>query len=198
MEHSTGMPKSVADKLSAVIAQVAECGNADVLRLTVLKKWFERPGRLTAFALWAASRAAERGGELGESTSDLFREAQALLRHPGAGGGIDPTAAERLYHRLRSFQNTYRKAKWGSVRIVNDANLLLIEDALAICLWHADAPSLGYKLAVAYSEHYDPRFGTGLNGPSRDRLQELVEFIRRREALEAQAAGSAHTVNSVC
>ena len=49
-----GMPTSTADKLTAVIAQVAAQGNADVLRLTVLKNWFERPGRLQAFALWVA------------------------------------------------------------------------------------------------------------------------------------------------
>ncbi|MEE4144747.1 MAG: hypothetical protein V2I26_08110 [Halieaceae bacterium] len=45
------MPPSVIDKLSAVITEIEERGNADRLRLTVLKKWFERPGRLTSFAL---------------------------------------------------------------------------------------------------------------------------------------------------
>ena len=81
--------------------------------------------------------------------------------------------------------------------MVKNANLLLIEEALAICLWHANAPSLGYKLAVAYAAHYDPRYGNGLNGPSRDRLQELVDFIKHREALEAAAAEDAHPVNKV-
>lgn len=197
MDRSTGMPKSVADKLYSVINQIDECGNADVLRLTVLKKWFERPGRLPAFALWVSSRVLEQGCSPGESAADLFAEAQALLRHRGSGGGLDRDAAERLHHRLRSYQRTYQKLKWGAARVVKNANLLLIEDALAICLWHTNAPSLGYKLAVDYSAHYDPRYGTGLNGPSRDRLQELVDFIRHREALEAAAAEDVHPVNKV-
>jgi hypothetical protein len=121
------MPASTTDKLTAVIVQIAAQGNAEVLRLTVPKKWFERPGRLPAFALWVASRAVEQG------------------RYS----------------------------------------------------WHADSPSLGYKLAVDYSAHYDPRYGTGLNGPSRDRLQELVDFIRHREALEAAAAEDVHPVKKV-
>lgn len=191
------MPTSTTDKLTAVIAQIAAQGNAELLRLTVLKKWFERPGRLPAFALWVASRAVEQGRYSGDWASDLFAETQTLLRHWGSGGGLDRDAAERLHHQLRSYQSNYQKLKWGAARVVKDANLLLIEDALAICLWHANAPSLGYKLAVDYSAHYDPRYGTGLNGPSRERLQELVDFIRHREALEAAAAEDVHPVKKV-
>ena len=191
------MPTSTADKLTAIVTQIAAQGNADVLRLTVLKKWFERPGRLPAFALWVASRAVEQGRYSEESVSVLFGEARALLEHRGPRGRLDRDAAERLYQRVRSFQSTYQRGKWGPVRIVKNANLLLIEEALALYLWHVNSPSVGYKLAVAYAAHYDPRYGTGLNGPSRDRLQELVDFIRHREALEAAAAEDVHPVNKV-
>ncbi len=191
------MPTSTADKLTAIVTQVAAQGNADVLRLTVLKKWFERPGRLPAFALWVASRAVEQGRYSEESVSVLFGEARALLEHRGPRGRLDRDAAERLYQRVRSFQSTYQRGKWGPVRIVKNANLLLIEEALALYLWHVNSPSVGYKLAVAYAAHYDPRYGTGLNGPSRDRLQELVDFIRHCEALEAAAAEDVHPVNKV-
>ena len=184
------MPTSTSDKLTAVIAQIAAQGNAEVLRLTVLKKWFERPGRLPAFALWVASRAVEQGRDANESASDLFVEAQALLRDQGPGGALDQSAAERLHRRLRSYQSSYLKLKWGAVRVVKDANLMLIEDALALYMWHPNAPTLGYRLAVDFAVHYDPHFGRGLNGPSRDRLQELVAFIGHREALEAHAAGT--------
>ena len=43
--------------------------------------------------------------------------------------------------------------KWGAARVVKDANLLLIEEALALYLWHVNSPSVGYKLAVAYAAH---------------------------------------------
>ena len=36
--------------------------------------------------------------------------------------------------------------------------------------------------------HYDPRYGTSLNGASRVRLEEIVDFIQHREAQEADSA----------
>jgi hypothetical protein len=144
-----------------------------------------------------ASRAVEQGRYSEESVSVLFGEARALLEYRGPRGRLDRDAAERLYQRVRSFQSIYQRGKWGPVRIVKDANLLLIEEALALYLWHVNSPSVGYKLAVAYAAHYDPRYGTGLNGPSRDRLQELVDFIRHCEVLEAAAAEDVHPVNKV-
>jgi hypothetical protein len=90
----------------------------------------------------------------------------------------------RLHDRLHTYQSTHRRLQWGTVRVITDPNLLLIEEALAVYLWYATTPSLGYKLAAAYCEHYDPRYGPGLNGPSRDRLQELIAFVRAREAQE--------------
>jgi hypothetical protein len=127
-DRAISMPTSIAEKLTAVIAQIAAQGNAELLRLTVRKKWFERPGRIPAFALWVASRAVERGRDSGEDlVSELFREAQALLEHRGPRGRLDGDVAERLYQRLRSFQSTYQRGKWEPLRIVKDANFLWIE-----------------------------------------------------------------------
>jgi hypothetical protein len=181
------MPASVADKLAAVIGQIDETGNADLLRLTVLKKWFERPGRLTAFAIWTAFHAASRGGKATGPARDLIQEAQELLSARGERSELDAVAAERLHRRLRAFQNTRQRLKWGSVRIVKVSDLLLVEKALAAYLWHPHPPSQGYRLAVAYCEHYHPRYGTSLNGPSRVRLEEIVDFIQYREAQEADS-----------
>ncbi|WPL11918.1 hypothetical protein [Thiorhodovibrio litoralis] len=42
------MPKTIHDKLAAIIAGIEQTGSAETTRLTVLKKWFEHEGRLTA------------------------------------------------------------------------------------------------------------------------------------------------------
>jgi hypothetical protein len=181
------MPASVLEKLNVIIGQIHRAGNADLMRLTVLKRWFERPGRLAAFALWIASRGASRGGGASGRARDLFREANALLSGQRAGSELSPAALADLHRRLRAFQNTYRRLKWGPVRIVEESDRLLVEEGLAVYLWHPDSPSLGYKLAAAYCEHYDARYGNGLNGPSCDRLAEIVDFIRCREAQEAES-----------
>ena len=152
-------------------------------RLTVLKKWFERPERLTAFALWVAAQAASRKSKTGGGAAGLFKEARALLSrldkfHPK----LDRKAAESLHDHLREFQNEHKRLKWVSVRIVNDWNLMLVEEALAICLWYSNSPAHGYKLAADYCQNYDPQYGDSLNGPSRTKLLEMVRFMSTIEA----------------
>lgn len=179
------MRTSVPENLRKVVDEIDAQGQASLARLTVLKKWFVRPKRLSAFALWVAARAVSRKGKTGRVAAALFLEARALV------SGLDKTtpklnrrAAQRLHDRLRNFQNEYKSQQWGPVRIVRNWNLLLVEEALGICLWNADSPSLGYKLAADYCRHYDSRYGTSLNGPSRAKIKKIVRFMFAVEALE--------------
>ena len=179
------MRTSVPEQLLKVVDEINTHGHASLTRLTVLKKWFERPKRLYAFALWTAARAVSRKSKTGGAAAVLFLEARALL------AGLDKTtpklnrqAAQRLHDRLQDFHNEYTNQQWGLVRIVHNWNLLLVEEALGICLWHADSPSHGYKLAADYCRHYDSRYGTSLNGPSQAKIKEIVRFMFAVEALE--------------
>lgn len=86
--------------------------------------------------------------------------------------------------RLRDFQNEYQKQRWEQVRIVHNWNLMLVEHALAIYLWHTNSPADGYKLAAHYCQNYDAQYGSGLNGPSRTKIEEIVRFMFTIEALE--------------
>jgi hypothetical protein len=153
--------------------------------LTVLKKWFARPERLSTFALWVAARAVSRKGKTSGAAAALFLEARTLL------AGLDKRkpklkrqTAQRLHDRLRDFQHEYTNQQWGLVRIVHNWNLLLVEEALSVYLWHGQSPSHGYKLAADYCRHYDPRYGESLNGPSRTKIAEIVRFMFTVEALE--------------
>jgi hypothetical protein len=179
------MRTSVPEKITKIIDEIDAKGNANLTRLTVLKKWFERPGRLPAFGLWMAAHAASCKGETTGAAGELFDEARALLTDRKIGAsGPDHAAAENLYKRLRDCQNEYQNQEWGPVRIVRHWNLMLVEEGLDIYLWHHDSPSHGYKLAVAYCQHYDPRYGNGLNGPSRTKLEEIARFMFNLEAAE--------------
>lgn len=191
------MRTKIPEKLIKIIDDIDAEGNASLTRLTVLKKWFEAPGRknsnrLRAFAVWVARRALSRKGKTAGVAGELFSEARALL---DGLGQVYPTlqakAAADLHQRLREFQNEFNFQQWGAVRIINNWNLLLVEQALAIWLWHHDSPSHGYKLAADYCQHYDSRYGNGLNGPSRTKLEEMVRFMFRIEALEDQGYGLA-------
>jgi hypothetical protein len=80
--------------------------------------------------------------------------------------------------------DTYQRQKWGSVRVIKDRNLLLMEEGIGRYLVDPPSPSQGYRLAVTYCQNYDPRYGQDLNGPSRVRLEEICSFIRDHVAQE--------------
>ena len=163
------MRTNIPEKLLKIVEEIDETGSASLTRLTVLKKWLERPERLSAFAIWVAARAVSRKGLAG---LDKIRPE------------LDRPAAQAMHDRLRDFQNEFQNQQWGPVRIVHNWNLMLVEHGLAIYLWHLDFPTHGYKLAADYCQHYDPRYGNGLNGPSRTKIEEIVRFMFTIEALE--------------
>ncbi len=67
------------EKILKIIEDIETQGNASMTRLTVLKKWFEASGRLAAFGLWLARRAAGRKGKTKGAASALLDETRALL-----------------------------------------------------------------------------------------------------------------------
>ena len=179
------MRTNIPEKLLKIVDDIHERGDVNLTRLTVLKKWFGRPQRLSKFALWVASRAVSRKGKTNTATAELFRDARALLADLNSPAPkADREVVRRLHARLRDFQNEYDRQRWGPVRIIHNWNLMLIEQALEIWLRYSDRPEVGYKLAADYCQNYDPRYGNGLNGPSRTKIEEIVRFMFTVEALE--------------
>lgn len=181
------MRTSIPEKLLKIADDISEHGNVNLTRLVVLKKWFAKPERLSAFAIWIAARATSRKGKTSGAAAELFRGAKALLAGVGADKcrpQLDRQKAQALHDRLRDFQNEYQKQRWGAVRIVHNWNLMLVEHALSIHLWHKNSPADGYKLAADYCQNYDPKHGNGLNGPSRTKIEEMVRFMFSIEASE--------------
>ena len=134
------MRTNIPEKLLKIVEEIDERGSASLTRLTVLKKWFGRPERLSAFAIWFATRAVSRKGKTTDTAAELFREARTLLK------GLDRLrpkmnrqAAEVLHDRLRDFQNEYQNQRWGPVRIVHNWNLMLVEHGLATSWWRTIA-----------------------------------------------------------
>jgi hypothetical protein len=175
------MRTNIPEKLLNIADEIDEHGSASLTRLTVLKKWFEKPERLSAFAVWVATRAISRKGKTGGTAAELSHQAKAVLAGTDkCRPKLNRQAAESLHHRLRSFQDEYRQQRWGPVRIIRNWNLMLVEHGLAIHLWHTD-------WAADYCENYDSRYGNGLNGPSRARIEEIGRFVFTVEALEEGA-----------
>jgi hypothetical protein len=179
------MTTNVPEKLLKVADDIATQGQASLTRLTVLKKWFERPGRLPAFALWLAARAIFGQRQARGKAAEFYQASRSLLAGADQPGFIlDQAAARSLHDQLRDFQSEYQHQQWGPVRIVHHWDLMLVEQGLAICLWHSASPAHGYKLAADYCQHYDSRYGNGLNGPSQKKIEEIARFLRAVETLK--------------
>ena len=76
------MRTKVPLKLQKIIEEIYQRGQTGMTRLTVLKKWFERPERLRSFGIWMAIRAVELGAEADGNDDDeraLFDVVKTLL-----------------------------------------------------------------------------------------------------------------------
>jgi hypothetical protein len=182
------MRTDVPDKILKIGADIDAQGNVPLTRLTVLKKWFEHPGRLSAFGLWIARRAAGRKGKTAGVYGALLNETRKLLgtasTHDSLFQRIEPKAVRDLHERARLAQNEFQNQQWGPVRIISCWPLLLVEKGLALHSGLDCHPGDGYKLAADWVQNYDPQYGNGLNGPSQGKLNELLRFMFSVEALE--------------
>jgi hypothetical protein len=179
------MRTQVPEKLLVLANEVAESGYANITRLTVLKKWFQRSDRLVAFTFWTVNRAISRKGKTIGEAAKLFQESRALVK--GADKlrpVLDGDTARALFNKLKEFQNEYEEQAWGRVRIVQNWNLFLIERSLGIYLNAGQSPPDGYHLAASYCRHYDPRVGEGLTKESVSKIREIVRWMNTIEALE--------------
>jgi len=184
------MRTAVPAKIQKIITDIDTQGNVSLMRLTVLKKWFEHPGRLSAFGLWIAQQAADRKDKTKGEAGTLLAEARALLGSAATTESlyqpIDRAAAKSLHDRAREFHNEFQNQQWGPVRIIHCWPLLLVEEGLALHLDRAVTPSDGYKLAADWAQNYDSHYGNGLNGPTRTKLEQLVRFMYTVEAREEE------------
>ena len=79
MTYVSAMRTDIPEKLLKISDEIEAHGNANLTRLTVLKKWFDYSGRLPPFAIWVAGRASARKGRTGGQAAELLRQARALL-----------------------------------------------------------------------------------------------------------------------
>jgi hypothetical protein len=181
----------ISKKLQKIVTDIEESGYANLTRLTVLKKWFETPNRLRSFGIFIAIEASRRTRETTKEEAELFCEAKEIFEDADVFETNIPRAgATRLQARLKAFQNERRESQWTSLRIIKNMNLFLVESGILLYLSHGKSPVDGYHLAANYCEHYDPRYGNGLNGPSVKRIEEIAGFVLEMEAHEEKKSKS--------
>ena len=80
-DRSSGrtMQTNIAEKLQAIVTDIKERGHANLTRLTVLKKWFEAPGRITSFGTFIAIQASRQTRKTTKEAEQLLCQAREIL-----------------------------------------------------------------------------------------------------------------------
>ncbi len=160
-----------------------------VTRLTTLKSLCQGPAVANRFVAYLAGKTLQRvrhgqGRSAHPDTaeqrvyqklmSEALAERESWLREP-AEDRRQPL--RDLLSRIRGQQNEYRNIKWGSVRLINDWELLLFEYALHCLLGPPhEAGYWAYQSARHYAERYAPSEGTGLTSASVPLIQDIADF----------------------
>jgi hypothetical protein len=174
----------IPEKLLRIASDIDKKGPQNLTRLTVLKRWFNDPLRLSSFAIFIARRACSRKGKTKGVEATLFKKTSEFLKNATVCDPyISADEAKLLLQELSSYQSEYQKHGWNTIRTLKNHNLYLIEEGLRIYLWNNNDPSAGYRLAVSYCEHYAPAYGTMLDEKSLFKIEEIIKFMFSYEGL---------------
>jgi hypothetical protein len=183
-------PKAVLSrvrKLARVASELSEGANFSITRLTTLKYLCEDPEVAAHFAMYLANHTSRRINEMSSPLqlsnsewrmhNELVERAVERLQSY-VEGPSDPKREElrESLRELESVNDEYESIPYGMVRIIQDKNVLIVEDAVQCVLSPYSAPSQAYHLARDYAERYDPRYGTGLIPDSAPLVMDIVDF----------------------
>ena len=136
------------------------------------------------FALHIAKKTQQAMKRPGRSPSKTKQRYQRLVgsavrrmtKHLKTGTTETKSSLDDVHSEIQGVQDQYENQRWGSVRIIESRELLIVETALASVLYPWASSNLGYHLARQYAERYDSRYGTGLIPESAPMAEDIVEF----------------------
>jgi hypothetical protein len=183
-------PKAVLSrvrKLAQIARDLSEGANFSITRLTTLKSLCEDLEVAAHFAVCLANHTSRRINEMFSplhlSNSEWRMHKELVERtverlRSYVDGPTDPKREElrELLRELESVNDEYKSIPYGVVRIIQDKNVLIVEDAVQCVLSPYSAPSQAYHLARDYAERYDSRYGTGLIPESAPFVMDIVDF----------------------
>ena len=187
MDNTTSQITRKIRRLAQVAAALREGDSFNITRLTTLKSLCEDTDATAQFALHLAKLAyskmrAQEGPshldaekwEYGKQVVDeAIRQMERYLANP-TKDEADLLRAGLLD--VRTFQNQYEQQAWGSVRIIDSTEVLIIEQALSCLLQPNTSANWGYRIARQYAERYDGRYGTGLIPASAPMVEDIADF----------------------
>jgi hypothetical protein len=185
-----GRTSRIAPKIRRLvdIAEELQQGNSfNITRLTMLKSLCEDPKDAAQFALHIAKLAHSKMQEKTcpshlepkkwEYCKQVVDEAlRQMERYIEESTEENKDLVRAWLSNARAFQNRHKKLAWGSVRIIESKEMLIIEEALSCLLQPTASADLGYRIARHYAERYDSSYSTGLIPESAPMVKDIADF----------------------
>ena len=172
-KSKTSRVASKIRRLVTVATQLQQGNSFNVTRLTTLKSLCENQKDAAQFALHIAKLNYKKMQEKAcpshlepekwEYCKQVIDEAiRQMERYLEKSTEENKALVRAWLLDARTFQDQYKKLAWGSVRIIESKEMLIIEEALSCLLQPTASADLGYRIARHYAERYDPSYGSGL------------------------------------
>jgi hypothetical protein len=158
-----------------------------ITRLLTLRSFCDDPEAATQFAVFLARHAKSEleGAVQPKSIPDeRWNAYHSLIAE--AISSIDAYLADRteagthklyeLRRALEQLQNTHVGIPYGTARVIENRQALIVETALQIVVAPTRARDLCYQIARTYAERYDSRHGTGLIPASAEAVETILDF----------------------
>jgi hypothetical protein len=171
-------------KLAQIASDLSEGASFSITRLTTLKTLCEDPEVTAHFAVYLARHTSRRANKSnsGHLSKDelhnelIARSVERLGRYVERPSDSEREALREILRELENVNSEYDSIPYGMVRIIQDKNVLIVEDAVQCVLSPYSAPNQAYHLARDYAERYNPRYGTGLIPESAPLVMDIVDF----------------------
>jgi hypothetical protein len=175
-------------KLRQLAADLRRGHSFQVTRLTVLKSLCGEPALANRFALYLARKTLEhverglrRSGRLPAEQDRAHRQLMAEAVRALEDWPESPPEPRRrelwdLLGRMQAEQNEHRPIPFGTLRLIRDWDLLIVEGAVRCVLRPREAGHWVYQLARDYAERSDPHHPGGLVPASAPLVQDIADF----------------------
>jgi hypothetical protein len=168
-------------KLAQMATDLSEGANFAITRLTTLKSMCEDPEVRAHFALYLARHTSRRVNSVPLSEDEphidlITSSVERLGRYIESPSDPEREALRKILSERESVNNEYESIPYGMVRIIQDKNVLIMEDAVRCVLPPYSGPSEAYHLARNYAARYHPQYGTGLIPESAPLVSDIVDF----------------------
>ncbi len=189
MQANKKVPADVKRKVRKLAEMIHELriGNQfNITKLTTIKSLCKEPEVAFSFVLYLAQLTQEKMNKLEpKHLSDerwlIHKEKVTqgicqLKKYLESSKAQDRENLRVAWRELKELQNDHHDQKWGSVRIIDSSETLLVENALECVLNPEQSSFWSYHVARQYAERYNPAYGTGLIPESAPLVEDIVNF----------------------